>query len=109
MHSSSILVCNRSICSLYPDSREKLFKDLFNSVIHPGCKRKQDPVSIETKSKFISLREWSTASQNRICFSSVTKPTVSLEMLTKNITDTALTTVKLPPLKNRNIKILIKI
>ena len=106
MHSSSILVCNRSICSLYPDSREKLFKDLFNSVIHPGCKRKQDPVSIETKSKFTSLKEWSTASQSRICFSSVCKQTISLEKLTKeNATGTVPTTLKLSPLKNRDTKI----
>ena len=106
MHSSSILVCNRSICSLYPDSREKLFKDLFNSVIHPGCKRKQDPVSIETKSKFTSLKEWSTASQSRICFSSVSKPTISLEKLTKeNATGNVPTTLKLSPLKNRDTKI----
>ena len=28
-------VCNRSICSLYPVSGEKLFRDLFNCVIHP--------------------------------------------------------------------------
>ena len=28
-------VCNRSICSLYPDPGEKLFRDLFNFVIHP--------------------------------------------------------------------------
>ena len=31
-------VCNRSICSLYPDSEEKLFRDLFNCVIHPRGK-----------------------------------------------------------------------
>ena len=106
MHSSSILVCNRSICSLYPDSREKLFKDLFNSVIHPGCKRKQDPVSIETKSKFTSLKEWSTASQSRICFSSVSKPTISLEKFAKeNATGNVPTTLKLSPLKNRDTKI----
>ena len=28
-------VCNRSICSLYPDLGEKLFRDLFNCAIHP--------------------------------------------------------------------------
>ena len=28
-------VCNRSICLLYLDSGEKLFRDLLNSVIHP--------------------------------------------------------------------------
>ena len=28
-------VCNKSICSLYPDFGEKLFRDLFNCVIHP--------------------------------------------------------------------------
>ena len=52
------------------------------------------------------MKEWSTASQSRICFSSVSKPTISLEKLPQeNITDTVSTTVKLPPFKNRNIKI----
>ena len=144
-------VCNRSICSLYPESGEKLFRVLFNSVVHPsgesitsqpninilfcrsgitrlhkgnnnnkfqanhfvpiipvgaGCKRKQNPVSIKTESKFASLNEWLTASQSRICFSSVSKPTISLEKLPQeNITDTVPTTVKLPPFKNRNTNI----
>ena len=71
-----------------------------------GCKRKQNPVSIETKSKSTRLKEWSTASQSQIYFSSFSKATISLEKLTKeNTTDTVQTTVKLPPLKSRNIKI----
>ena len=28
-------VCNRTICLLYQDSKEKLFRNLFNSIIHP--------------------------------------------------------------------------
>ena len=123
VHSTFSLLCNKSICSLYP---EKLFTDLFNSVIHPrgeattsqpninelfcesditrlhkrdnnnkiqanhfvatipvgaGWKCKQHPVSIETMSKFRSLKEWSTASQSKICFSSVSKPGTSLDKL----------------------------
>ena len=74
--------------------------------VDAGCKRKQNPVSIETKSKFIRLKEWSTASQSRICISSVSKPTISLEKLTKeNATGTVPTTLKLSPLKNRDTKI----
>ena len=77
--------------------------------VDAGCKRKQNPVSIETKSNFTSLKEWSTASQSRICFSSVSKPTISLEKLTKgNATGTVPTTLKLPPLKNRDTRIFFK-
>ena len=62
-----------------------------------GCKRKQNPTR---------LKEWSTAPQSQIYFSSVSKTTISLEKLTKeNTTDTVQTTVKLPPLKSKNIKI----
>ena len=106
-------VCNRSICSLYPVSGERFFRDLFNSVIHPrgesiasqpdinisfcrsgitklhkrdnnnkfqanhfvpiilvgaGCKRKENPVSVETQSRLTRFKEWSIASQSRICF-----------------------------------------
>ena len=62
-----------------------------------GCKRKQNPTR---------LKEWSTAPQSQIYFSSVSKTTISLEKLTKeNTTDTVQTTVKLPPLKSINIKI----
>ena len=74
--------------------------------VDAGCKRKQNPVSIETKSNFTSLKEWSTASQSRICFSSVSKPTISLEKFTKqNATGNVPTTLKLSPLKNRDTKI----
>ena len=71
-----------------------------------GCKHKQNPVSIETKSKLTSLKEWLTASQSRICFSSVSKVAISLEQfLQVNIPDTTPTTVKLSPFKHRNINI----
>ena len=74
--------------------------------VDTGGKRNQNPVSIETNSKFISLKEWSTASQSRVCISSVSKPTISLEKLTKeNATGTVPTTLKLSPLKNRDTKI----
>ena len=138
-------VCIRSIFSLYPDSGEKLFKDLFNCVIQPtgesinsqpninilfcrsgitrlhkmnntikipgklfctsyscwcDCKHKQNPVSTNSQYKFRSLKEWSTASKSWICFSSVSKLTISLKKLPKeNKTDTVPTSVKLTPLK----------
>ena len=69
------------------------------------CKLKQNPVSIETNSKFTSFKEWPIASQSRIFFSSVSKPTISLEKLPQeNITDTVTITVKLPPFRNIKIK-----
>ena len=105
----NILFCRSGIARLHKRNNNNKFQANHFVPIIPvdaGCKRKQNPVSIETKSKFTNLKEWSTASQSRICFSSVSKPTISLEKLTKeNITDTVPTTVKLPPLKNRNIKI----
>ena len=69
------------------------------------CKLKQNPVSIETKYKVTSLKEWPIASQSRIFFLSVPQSTISLEkLLQKNITDTVTIPVKLPPFKNIKIK-----
>ena len=105
----NILFCRFSITRLHKRNNSNKFQGNHFIPVIPvdvGCKRKQKPVSIETKSKSTRLKEWSTASQSQIYFSSVSKPTISLENLTKeNTTDTVQTTVKLPPLKSRNIKI----
>ena len=87
----NILFCRSGITRLHKENNNNKFQGNHFVPIIPvgaGCKRKQNPLSIETKSKFTSLKEWSIASQSRICFSLVSKPTISLEkFLRENITD----------------------
>ena len=80
----NILFCRSGITRLHKRNNNNKFQanDFVRIIpVDAGCKRKKNPVSIETKSKFTKK---------------VTK---------ENTTDTVPNTVKLPLLKNRNTKI----